>query len=468
MMTQTRRWIPSRRWLFLPPLLLGVGVLAALAGRQKELPRTAVTETVRPLYVNQVSWTKSFSEVTGFGTARAKRVWTATAEVSGRVERTHVNLRSGRFVQAGENLVEIDSTDYQLRVNQRLAELAQAEAQLNQIERSVQSDEASLRIQLALLKVRQEDLNRLEQLRQQTAASASELDLARASRLQQEQSVQNLRNNLNNYPAQIASAEAAVELAEARVAEAERDLSRTKITAPFDGVLSGVALEAEQVLSPNEPLFQLLDISTIEIEAQFSVTQLDRVIGLRDGISNDEGTITSALELPAGTSMADAAPSIVQKRSRLVDRLAAAVAIGSGDLGIDYVAKPIRILESLDEQTRTLGVVVEVDNTQRLLRHEAISLRPGAYCRVDLRSRQAVDAIELPRTSVDSGSGFVVDDGGILRRQRVDVAFSKRDLVAVVGGLKEGDFVVVRPPASSRSGDRVEPRLLNSSNLVSP
>ncbi|MEM9588173.1 MAG: HlyD family efflux transporter periplasmic adaptor subunit, partial [Planctomycetota bacterium] len=396
------------------------------------------------LNVLRVAQTPTYPEVVGFGTVKALRQWSATAEVRGRVVVIHPNLRSGNVVEAGEVLVKIDPADYELRVNQRAAELAQAKAQRGQLQLDVTSDEKSLEIQTQLLDVRERDVERLRELRTRSAASQSEFDQAIATYYQQSQTVQNLRNALATYPTQIASAEAVVAVAESKLREAERELDRTTIVAPFRGVLSEVSLEPRQYVATSEVLFQVLDIGAVEIEAQFSIAQLGRVA------SGSEASRTSGLgEIQDGGSMADQYPDLSKENESLLERLQAEIAVRSGDVVMRYAAEPIRISESLNEETRTLGIVVRVSNRSVGFRDRPFALRPGTYCEVILSSSVPTNAVLIPRSSVDADSVLVVDQTSLLSRREIKVGFTNREQVAVIDGLVDDDLVVVNPPAEA-------------------
>jgi RND family efflux transporter MFP subunit len=442
--------------LFLPPFLVGIATVGVLASSKEELARIESRESAIPLEVVRVALTEVAAEVTGFGTAESRRVWTATAEVGGRVTAVHLNLRSGLSVRAGETLVQIDRTDYELRVGQRQAELAQAEAKRQQTQLARQADEKSLAIQKNLLEVRRSEVERLSQLRKRSASSQGEYDAAVSNALQQSQTVQNLESALMTYPTQIAADQAAIDLAKARLAEAQRDVERTVLSAPFDGVLSGVSLEPDQYVAPGQRLFDVLDSDLIEIEAQFSLSQLGRILRL----ASANQTPLAATDGPSdplvdGGSMADQWTAFPSQSSLI--GTTASIAVRSGDLTMRYPATVIRITEALDAKTRTLGVVVQVDNSRSGAADVRFALRPGAYCEVNLIAEKPTAAHPVPRSSVDADSVYVIDAEHRLRRRPVSVAFAMRDRVAVTSGLSNGELVVVSPPAAAAEGQLVEP-----------
>ena len=448
----------SHRWLFVPPVLLGVGVVVWLASAKKELPRNV--EKSRALHVNvlQMAEADVFAEVTGFGTARALRTWTATVEVDGRVAKIRDRLRNGVAVEGGEFLVGIDSSDYEIRLEQRRAELVQVKTQLDRIRLQAKADKESLELQKQLLAVRKNDVRRLENLRRGIASSEAELDSAKAVWLQQALSVQNLESSLATYDAQIASAKASVVIAEANLKTAERDLERTNIRAPFSGILQGVSLEESQYVSPNQQLFEIIDNNSIEIVGQFSLAQLRRLMVRRAKVHESREENTDLLSRDWISKPLVARPTVGGSTAdSWFANLKAHVTVQSGSFEAVFPAQVERITGTLDEQTRTLGVVVRVENVPQ----NGMSLLPGTYCQITLAASQATKAYVIPRNSIDLDTVFVVDDSNHLMRRTVEVAYAQEESVAVVGGLNDGDLVVLNPAASMRTGVLVETHVKN-------
>ena len=86
---------PSRRLLFLPPLAIGIAVVAILASSSRELSRIEPREIAKPLKVKRVKSELVPAQATGYGTAKPRRLWTAVAEVGGRIVETYHNLKNG-------------------------------------------------------------------------------------------------------------------------------------------------------------------------------------------------------------------------------------------------------------------------------------------------------------------------------------------------------------------------------------
>ena len=132
------------------------------------------------------------------GTVEPRTQTTLVAEVSGRVMSVSNQFVVGGFFREGELLLSLDSADYEVSVQQARANLLTARAQLTQ--EQAQAEQAG----------RQWDLS--------GRARADAPPLA-------------LRTPF------LAEAEARVLFAEADLARAERQLERTKIRAPYDGLM---------------------------------------------------------------------------------------------------------------------------------------------------------------------------------------------------------------------------------------
>ena len=92
------KWITSpqfRKWLIVPPVLLGVGIVALLVLNRGEARRKPHNELPRVLRVIQVPVVDLVPRVLGHGTARPGQVWRCVAEVKGRAVEVHPELKPG-------------------------------------------------------------------------------------------------------------------------------------------------------------------------------------------------------------------------------------------------------------------------------------------------------------------------------------------------------------------------------------
>lgn len=459
-------WLPSRRWLIVPPIIVGMACVAGFAISKKELNMVKTPEKALLLPVVRIERQNVQPWATGFGTAAPARTWSAITEVKGRIIDTHPALDSGKPIGSGELLLKIDDSDYQLRLSQRQADLSSMKAKLAELEASKVADEKSLKLAIKLEAIATDELARMLTLQENSAVSVSEVDTARTRQLQQTQFVQNLRNSLSLLPSKIASATASIAIVESQIKEAVRDIGRTSIFSPFAGVLSGVKLEPGQIVGLNQQLFEIRDNGVIEIESQFSLSQLEKV----------SPRLKSRIRSLSPTAVLNAADA------DLLEGLTAKVTVRSGDLIQRWDGKAIRISESIDQQTRTLGIVIQVSNLANITAASDMEskedtrqtyietiepiapgpmLRAGSFCEVTLEGRQLSDVIMIPRTAIDGDVVYVIDDQKRLKMQPIAIGFSIGEDVCIDSGLQEGDVVATTFPVPAIEGKLIEPKYVD-------
>ncbi|UBM35342.1 efflux RND transporter periplasmic adaptor subunit [Bremerella sp. TYQ1] len=441
----------------------------AFAQFRKEIPRHELSEQPRPLPVIRVEPKEVVPKITGFGTASAARRWEAVSELQGRIVEIHSELESGNLVGANELLIRIDDTDSRLLLAQRQADLDAAKTRLDELEAGYEADQRLLPLAQEQLQVAEREEQRYVELRRQKAASLSNADQATSSRLAQQQAVQNIQRALSLFPSQKNAAKASIALAEAKLREAERDVERTRIVSPFAGVLSEANLEIGQFITVNQRLFTLRDAEQIEITAHFSLEQIDRLIS-RDASPSAK----SQMSLEKITGELETHPTqTIPFSARVIAR--------SGNFTRTWNGVPVRITESLNEQSRTLGVVVQVTNiphhseTQEAtlsrfpttnneshFAHWSTALRPGTFCEVVLESSPRSDLITIPRSALNENTVYRVDSDNRLHPQSVEIGFSNGEFVTVVGGLKEGDIIAEAVPVPAIEGQLIEPRFADT------
>jgi len=214
-----------------PPLIIVLAVMLLVLlsmmrpqPPQRQAQRPAVLVDVLDVKAEDVNFL-----VAGQGNVEAKHATMMMSQVSGKVIELSPNFVAGGFFQAGEVLVKIDPADYQVALKTAKANLAQAKAQLAQ--------------ESALAKVARDEWESLQ---------------------------------MGEIPAlgirepQVASAVAGVQSAEAGVAKAERDLERTIIRAPYDGLLQSKNVDIGQFVGVNSQIARIMSTESAEIRVPLS------------------------------------------------------------------------------------------------------------------------------------------------------------------------------------------------------
>ena len=169
-------------------------------------------------------------------------VVTISPKVSGYIRTLHVD--SNQIVKANAVLLEIDPTDYQLK--------------LDQVKAAGQSALAMLTVAQANSDKAQKDLTRLQELGK-LASSKQQLDDAATA--------------IKTTDAAMADAQGKVQLAKGQLAQTEKDLKDTTLLAPMAGRITRKGIEQGDYVLPGEQLMSLVS-PDMWVVANFKETQL--------------------------------------------------------------------------------------------------------------------------------------------------------------------------------------------------
>ncbi|MBV9395042.1 MAG: HlyD family secretion protein [Methylobacteriaceae bacterium] len=235
------------------------------------------------------------------------------AKVSGYI--ASVSISDNQSVKAGDLLVSIDNGDYKLAVD---AARRKVETQNSTIERIAAQVAAQApvieqaRAQLASAEADAlragSEFERATNLLRTFNATPQRVEQARADRDRTNAAVTSARAAISGATASLAVLQAQKTEAESTRAElqtaldrAERDLSFTRVKAPFDGVVGNKAVQPGQYVQTGTRLLALVPLDSAYVEANFKETQLGALRpGQRVTISVDaysekpiEGTVES-------------------------------------------------------------------------------------------------------------------------------------------------------------------------------
>jgi membrane fusion protein (multidrug efflux system) len=197
-----------------------------------------------------------------------------SAEVAGRVQQ--ILIDEHQRVEEGQVLAVLDPTNYALELSRADASLALAKSRVVQAEASSASADADRKAAAVELSRAELELGRVRSLRERGSASQSELDTAQAAYDAARARVRALELRVEAEHA-LVNDDAQVRLARAERDLAARNLERTRVRAPFAGVVGRRNVEPGAVVSPGQPLLALVSESDGWVMANFKETQLDRI-----------------------------------------------------------------------------------------------------------------------------------------------------------------------------------------------
>src|SRR5690242_4400692 len=287
------------------------------------------------------------------------------AKVSGYVQK--VTVQDNSHVAADSLLVQIDPSEYQVRLAQAQADLAAAQAAVGghggtgqaQAQVDVASSQqgalgAQIQAARANAQKAQQDLARYRELAAKQIVSKQQLDAAQAAADAANANVTALERQAAAAGATVTNAEAGVRLADARLraAQAARDnaqlqLEYTRVTAPTAGIVSRKQVEVGQLVQAGQPLLTIVADTGVFVTANMKETQLaDICVGQPVDIDVDtyggataEGVVES-VAAATGSKFALLPPdNATGNFTKVVQRVPVRIRITKG-LGADRPLRP--------------------------------------------------------------------------------------------------------------------------------
>lgn len=316
-----------------------------------------------------------------------------STKVAGRVKSVNVDL--GDYVNASHPLVLIDTTEFELRVNQAEARLNQARAAVgldaNQPTDGLRPDQAPpVRQEKAIWEEAKNSLQRSEKLLQQGAISRGEYDIALAAERSAEARHASALNAVQEKIAMINTAQTELSLTQHQIAEAT-------ITAPFSGYIRSRRVAPGSYLSVGEPVATLVRTDPLRFSGSLPerYAQLLRIgLTVRLQLSSQPRPITATIS---------------------------------------------RVSPTLNDQNRTLSFEADLANPNQLI-------KAGLFVEAEVVVEPQAKAIAVPLSAVDSFAGVqkvwkVVDNHAV--EQEVLLGSKREQWCEITSGIQAGDEILL-------------------------
>jgi multidrug efflux pump subunit AcrA (membrane-fusion protein) len=427
-----------RKLLILPPLIAGAAILAWSLSNPDAPERAERGETATRVAVIEAVPQGVVPRVVGFGTVSPARTWRLVPQVSGRIVEIHPELTRGGTVSQGDLLLRIAPETYEAALAEAEANIAATRAEIEELELTRDTTRASLGIEREALRLAERELERQRDLLARDTVSQSAVDQQERAVLQQRARVQELENRLKLLPARIDALRQSLEVSEAHRRVAELDLERTEIRAPFDARVASADVEIEQFVGTGAAIAVLDGIAAAEIDAQIPPARMSGFIRLAAG---------------ERFGSAPAEFRTVARRIALSARVRLAEGAGVGA----WEAEVVRISDTVDPETRSVGVIVSVpDPYEGVVPGRKPPLIKGMFTRVELRAPMVKERILVPRSSVRDGRVMLADDDDRLRFVPVEVVYTLGETAVLADGLERGARVIVSDPSPALPGMLLE------------
>lgn len=370
-----------------PVAILGLGVLGVATLFATKPEPEKVEQEVRALsvFVEEVRQEPVTLKVHTQGEVRPRTEIQLVPEVSGRITYVSPAFVEGGSITRGDILIQLEDTDYRTAVTR-------AQAQLSAAELDLAREEAG-----AEIVAKQWKWEKLEK------DEPTELGLRRP---------------------QVAEARSRVRAAKADLESAELNLSRTKITAPFNGHVRMKRTDIGSVVSVGQDLGTIFSTEKVEVRLPLTDAQMGQ------------------LGLPVAFNAKDkfSAPPV---------ELSARVA-GMNRIWKGYIA---RTDAAIDQSTRLYFAIAEVDDPYGAAALNGAPLAVGLFVNASIAGQSLDNAYIIPRAALRPGNKvYVVAEDETLSLRNVDVISSDASRAILVSGVAKGEQVVTSPITDPKEG----------------
>jgi membrane fusion protein, multidrug efflux system len=360
-----------------------------------------------------------------------------TVEIRARVQAflEGQHFTEGTMVKKDQVLFTLDKREYEAQLKQGRAQLAKAQADLAfaKEQATVDTAKANLDVALAVLNKTDTDVRRLKPLAEQRAVPQQDYDNALANQQGARADVEAKKAALEtarvNQKNGIEQAEAAIEAANATIAQAELNISYCTIRSPIAGLIGKREVAPGNLVGRLQATL-LATVSRLDpLRVYLSVSEADY---LRFQASRKKGQART--DTPIELVLADGTMFPHKGRFIIADR-------------------------AIDLATGTLSLIAEFPNPDMLV-------RPGQFGRALVAAEERPNAILVPQRAVMEVQGLqsvlvVGADNTVVQRTITPAESVGEDLI-VTAGVKPGERVIVEGLQKARPGGKVTATVASS------
>jgi len=353
------------------------------------------TETPIPVKVDKARIGDLIISLKSPGEAVTNRMVTVKSEVAGIIK--NLNVEEGQHVKEGDVLVELDDRQFRLELERaqadRLSKLSELllEKQFEGTEIAVEQSEME-KIQKA-----KKEYKRIQELHRKGMISEDEYQVAyRQYELTLIES--------GEKKDEIRSASKGLTQAEIAVKTAQMNLEKTKIKAPFPGIITDIQVSPQEHVSTGRDLFVLVNISRIQVYAKVLESEIGKMKRGREVILNF---------------------------SAYPERV--------------FNGKVKSISPVVNPADKTCKVIIDVANPEEVI-------KPGMHAEVEIAAEIHKNRLLVPQEAVLDRGGrklaFVVQDG-LAKWRYIQVGMENDQYAEILPsdregeGIKEGETVIV-------------------------
>ena len=366
-------------------LFFAVIVAYGLVKTAPEPPQVEPEEVAISVRVLEAEKNRVQLEVISQGSVEPHQQSELIPEASGRIKWVSPNLVAGGYFAKDDALLRIDDRDYRSTVARGQAALTRARA-----------EEELARYELA----------RMEELVKNKLTSQSSREVV-----------------LRNYRI----AKATLQDAKLALEQAKRDLWRTEVRAPYDGLVRNERVDIGQYITRGQSIASIYASDSIEVRLPVADRQL------------------AYLDIPLGYR-----GEIAEDRRSLV--------LLSTDYGgklYEWQGQLVRTEAEIDSRSRMVTAVVRVRAEDNPGQPE---LPIGLFVNAKIKGRWVENIVTLPRAALrNRNQVLIVDSDNRLTYRTVEIMRHENDNILISNGIDDGEVINISPIQAVIEGMQVKP-----------
>jgi multidrug efflux pump subunit AcrA (membrane-fusion protein) len=337
-----------------------------------------------------------------------------------------LNVQEGQWVSQGTVIATLDTRNLQAQKQELLAQRSQATAKLQELKAGSRSEtiaaaEAKVRDLKEQLALSQSKYQRRLELYQEGAISREDLEQVNTDANAQKARVDEAQSQVDELragtrPELISLQKSVIDQYDAQIASINLDIAKSTLKTPYSGTIALRHANIGTVVSQSSPIVRLVESNNLEARVGVPVDQVDQIpMGSQQRLKIGEETVTG---------------------------------------------KVTATLPQLDASTRTVTVILSLNQTQGLI--------PGQVVSLELSQSVPLSGFWLPTEALVQGtrglwSAYVLGEPNsqnprqfTVKRKDVEILSIEGDRLLVRGTLTSGDEVIVEGVHRIVPGQMVE------------
>ncbi len=366
-------------------VLIAAGIAGArflIATKPKANKRPPVK--MEPLVRTETMQPENYTlKIPARGTVIPAREISLEAQLAGEVIYIHSEFTEGGMLAEGTKILQINPRDYELAILQKQRALSDAEYAL-----------------------------KLEQGHQDVARK--EWDL-----LYGDQKISEVESELALRKPHLKKVQVEITAARAELEQAEINLQRTTLKAPFNGLVLNRYVDLGSQVTSQERLADLVGTDVFRIQVSLPLERLQWI------------------QIPNGRDQSGSEVTIIHQQNNIRE------------------GRVARLLPDLSKEGRMARLLIDVNDPLDLQAKEKKkpTLLIGEYVRVLIESEELLNVFKIPRSALHNDSEvWLVDEESRLAIRSVKIIWRDEDSVLIRDGFKPGELLVVSDLAAPVDG----------------